>query len=384
MPPFSLVPFDRAIRHRGKWMSEDTFAFRLKVLLEHKKLSLQQIADAVGISRPAVHKWTRGGEIDYSNLRRLAAFLDVNWVWLRYGDEAVKDLGIAGTTELPMTDLRRRYTAEIMSNEARMKQAQEMAGIVTWEWNLVADELIYSSNCAKLYGREIHSNAEFWEILHPEDSVWLNDEAMKELVASTAPRVWDFRIILPDGQIRWIESRVATLLDDAGRPVRVMGTTIDISARKEAESAQERRMQLLNDAARIAGFGAWRWLRAQDELIVSDEWCRLFGVDPAHAPRHYVELSRHIHPDDRAARETAVNDALAQRADYRVLYRAALPDDTWRLVVEQGYARVAPHGEDVWLTALCRAAQPADMTTGAAAGTHPAAEEAAATGGERS
>lgn len=355
-------------------MSEDTFAFRLKVLLEHKKLNLQQVADAVGISRPAVHKWTRGGEIDYSNLRRLAAFLDVNWVWLRYGDEAVKDLGIMGNTELPMTDLRRRYTAEIMSNEARMKQAQELAGIVTWEWNLVADELIYSSNCEKLYGREIHSNDEFWEILHPEDSIWLNAEAMKELVASMAPRVWDFRIILPDGRIRWIESRVATLLDDAGRPVRVMGTTIDISARKEAESALKQHLQLVNDAARIAGFGVWRWERNQDALIVSDEWCRLFGVDPAAVPRHFVELSGHIHPEDRAARETAINDALAQRSDYRVLYRATLPDDTWRLVVELGQARVSPHGDDVWITALCRAAQPADM----AASTRPAAEDGAA------
>ncbi|MFM0341361.1 PAS domain-containing protein [Paraburkholderia fungorum] len=346
-------------------MSEDTFAFRLKVLLEHKKLSLQQIADAVGISRPAVHKWTRGGEIDYSNLRRLAAFLEVNWVWLRYGDEAVKDLGIVGATELPMTDLRRRYTAEIMSNEARMKHAQELAGIVTWEWNLVADELIYSSNCAKLYGREIHSNEEFWEILHPEDSIWLNADAMKDLVASQVPRVWDFRIIMPDGSIRWIESRVATLLDDAGRPVRVVGTTMDITTRKEAERAQQERLQLLNDAARIAGFGAWRWLRGQDALIVSDEWCRLFGVDPAEAPRHYVELSDHIHPEDRAAREAAVNDALARRTDYRVLYRASLPDDTCRLVVEQGHARVSPHGDDVWLTALCRAAQPADMAAAA-------------------
>lgn len=355
-------------------MSEDTFAFRLKVLLEHKKLSLQQVADVVGISRPAVHKWTRGGEIDYSNLRRLAAFLDVNWVWLRYGDAAVKDLGISGNTELPMTDLRRRYTAEIMSNEARMKQAQEAAGIVTWEWNLVTDELIYSSNCAKLYGRELHSNDEFWEILHPEDSIWLNADALRDVVASKAPRVWDYRIVLPDGRIRWIESRLATLLDDAGRPVRMVGTTIDISARKDAECALERRVQLLNDAERMAGFGAWRWLRGQDELMVSDEWCRLFGVDPAAAPRHYADLAKHIHPDDRAARDVAVDDALAKRTDYRVLYRASLPDDTWRLVVEQGHARVSPHGDDVWLTALCRAAQPADL----AAAAPPAADSPAA------
>lgn len=345
-------------------MSEDTFAFRLKVLLEHKQLSLQQVADVVGISRPAVHKWTRGGEIDYSNLRRLAAFLEVNWVWLRYGDEAVRDLGINSKTELPMTDLRRRHTAEIVSNEARMKQAQEAAGIVTWEWNLVTDELFYSSNCARLYGREIHTNEAFWEILHPEDAHWLNAETMRDVIASKTPRVWDFRIILPDGHVRWIESRLAVLLDDAGRATRVIGTTIDISARKEAESSLASRFQLLNDAARLAGFGAWRWLRNADELVVTEEWCRLFGVDAAVPPRHYVDLSRHIHAEDRAAREAAVNEALAQRGDYRVLYRAALPDDTWRLVVEYGQARVSPHGDDVWITALCRAAQPADMNGG--------------------
>ncbi|WP_322061095.1 PAS domain-containing protein [Paraburkholderia sp. J63] len=354
-------------------MSVDTFAFRLKVLFEHKKLSLQTVADAVGISRPAVHKWTRGGEIDYSNLRRLAAFLDVSWVWLRYGDEAVKDLGVSASPDLPMTDLRRRYTAEIVSNEARMREAQQASGIVTWEWNLVTDELIYSDNCAKLYGREIHSNDEFWPILHPVDSIWLNAEAMHEVIVDGTSHVWNFRIILPDGRIRWIESRFATLLDDARRPMRVLGMTIDISARKEAECAEERRVQLLNDAERMEGFGACRWLRNQDELIVSSEWCRLFCVDPGSAPCHYADLARFINPDDRAARDTAIDEAIAKRTDYRVLYRTSLPDGTWRLVVEEGHARASPHGDDVWLTALCRAARPADL----AAAAKPAADSPA-------
>ncbi|CAG9264249.1 PAS domain S-box-containing protein [Paraburkholderia unamae] len=354
-------------------MSEDTFAFRLRVLLEHRKLTLQQVADAVGLSRPAVHKWTRGGEIDYLNLRRLAAYLEVNWVWLRYGDEAVHDLGISGRTMLPVTDLVRRHTAEIVSNEARMKQAQEATGIVTWEWNLVTDELIYSSNCAKLYGREIRTNDDFWPILHPEDAAWLTIEALRDVVRSRVPRVWEYRIVLPDDGIRWIESRVATLLDDAGRPVRMIGTTIDISARKEKEHESELRVRLLNDAERMAGFGALRWLRNQDELVVSDEWCRIFGIRPTSAPRHFAELARHIHPDDRTSRAAAIDAALATRTDYHVVFRALLPDETSRLVVEQGHTRVSPHGDDVWLTALCRAARPADFaaTTLSAAGSAP-------------
>ena len=359
-------------------MSEDTFAFRLKVLLEHKKLSLQQVADVVGISRPAVHKWTRGGEIDYSNLRKLASFLDVNWVWLRYGDEAVKDLGLSGHTELPMTDLRRRYTAEIVSNEARMKQAQEAAGIVTWEWNLITDEINYSGNCEKLYGRELRNNEEFWAILHPEESSWLNTQSLQDAIASKEPHVWDFRIVLSDGRIRWIESRTATLLDDAGRPVRMVGITIDVSSRKETEFALQRRVGLLDEAERLAGHGAWRWQKSRDELLVSDGWCRLFGLEPAGAPRHYAELASHIHAGDRAAREEAINQALARQGDYRTLYRASLPDGTWRLIVEQGQVQAVTDPDDLHLTALCRTATPADAasTDSLAASNHAASNAA--------
>ncbi|MBJ9682180.1 MULTISPECIES: PAS domain-containing protein [Burkholderia] len=347
-------------------MSEDTFAFRLKVLLEHKKLSLQQVADAVGISRPAVHKWTRGGEIDYSNLRKLAAFLDVNWVWLRYGDDAVKDLGIGAQPELPMTDLRRRYTAEIVSSEARMKHAQEAAGIVTWEWNLVSDELIYSDNCAKLYGREIHSNEEFWDILHPDERSWLNSRALREAIDARKPYVWEFRIVLPDGTVRWIESRTATLVDDAGRPTRMVGTTIDISARKSLEQQLRAQIALLADAERLAGRGAWQWRQAPDEVMVSDEWCRLFGVERDDAPHRHAQVQARVHPDDRAARDAALQEAMAKHGDYRVLYRALLPDGTVRLMLEQGHARPDDEGDGVRVTAMCRAAEPADAMAFAA------------------
>ena len=108
-------------------MLENSFAFRLKELLEHHKLTLQAVGTALGISRTAVHKWTRGGEIDYDNLRKLADFLKVNWIWLRYGDEALQNIQQPQVVELPMTDLRRRLTAEIMESETRMKLAQELS-----------------------------------------------------------------------------------------------------------------------------------------------------------------------------------------------------------------------------------------------------------------
>ncbi len=69
--------------------SNNGFSERLSHLMKEKQLTLAQVASAIGTSAPSVHRWTKGGEIDYGNLRLLADFLEVNWIWLRYGDEAI-------------------------------------------------------------------------------------------------------------------------------------------------------------------------------------------------------------------------------------------------------------------------------------------------------
>ena len=70
-------------------MKKNGFADRLKALLKQKQLTLAQVAKGVGTSIPSVHRWSNGGEIEYENLRALADFLEVNWIWLRYGDDAL-------------------------------------------------------------------------------------------------------------------------------------------------------------------------------------------------------------------------------------------------------------------------------------------------------
>ncbi|MDN0084080.1 PAS domain S-box protein [Crenobacter sp. SG2305] len=257
-------------------MTENSFAFRLKELLEHKKLTLQAVATALGVSRPAVHKWTRGGEIDYDNLRRLAAFLNVNWIWLRYGEEAQRDLANAEPVELPMTDVRRRYTAEIMENEARMKLAQENARIVTWEWNLITDAVTYSTNVEAVYGWPIGRNEDFWPHVPDADAAMMRG-VYEHSIASGEPHEIDFRIVDPAGETRWIASRATPIRDADGRIVKMVGISMDNTARKTAEEALRRsearfRAIFENASGGIAYIGLdGRWLKANQTL------CELLG-----------------------------------------------------------------------------------------------------------
>ncbi|GAB7547999.1 hypothetical protein CS8_076920 [Cupriavidus sp. 8B] len=267
--PFGLLGFATGLTlgdrvHQADTMKEDSFAFRLKELLEHKKLTLQAVATALGLSRPAIHKWTRGGEIDYDNLRKLAAFLNVNWIWLRYGEEAQREAESSSAVSLPMTDVRRKYTAEIMDSEARMKLAQEAARIVTWEWNLITDAVTYSPNVESVYGWPIASNADFWKRAHPED-IPMMERIYEDSLRTGEPHEFDFRILPPDGGIRWISSRATPIRDVEGRLVKMVGISMDSTARKAVEQSlrdQQARFravfELASEGMALIGIG-WQW-----------------------------------------------------------------------------------------------------------------------------
>ncbi len=66
--------------------------------MEERDLTFDHIGTCTGVSAQAAHKWTTGGDIQYKNLRRLADCLEVNWLWLRYGPEALKDIEERGDT----------------------------------------------------------------------------------------------------------------------------------------------------------------------------------------------------------------------------------------------------------------------------------------------
>ena len=328
-------------------MMENSFAFRLKELLEHHKLTLQAVGTALGISRTAVHKWTRGGEIDYDNLRKLAAFLKVNWIWLRYGEDALQGVQTTQVVELPMTDLRRRYTAEIMESETRMKLAQEGARIVTWEWNLISDEVTYSPNVEAVYGWQVNRNEDFWVHL-PEEDV-LNMQAMyAQAVAEGTGCECDFRIYQPDGEMRWISSRATVVRDSAGRSIRMVGISMDTTDRKVAEEAlrnSEERFRAIFELA----WGALAYIDLDGTWKrVNSSFCELLGY---RAEALYgMTFQQLTHPDDLATNLTLLQRLLAGEID--------------RYVVEK---RVRHHdGYYVWVrarTALqrCQSGEPEQL-----------------------
>jgi PAS domain S-box-containing protein len=163
-----------------------------------------------------------------------------------------------------------------MESEARMTLAQESAGIVTWEWNLITDEVIYSPNVEAVYGWQIRRNADFWPHLPAEDAAAMQ-EMFGDCIANCEPYEFDFRIFQPSGEMRWISSRATPLPDSAGRSVKMVGISMDTTARKTAEEALRKSEERFRSIFELAcGAMAYigldgRWLRVNNTL------CELLG-----------------------------------------------------------------------------------------------------------
>jgi len=132
--------------------------------------------------------------------------------------------------------------AERDSATARLAEAQELAHIGSWEWDMVADRVTWSDELYRIYGFEPQSiditYERYLERIHPDDR-----EPVRKAVARAAAEgssfVFEHRAVLGDGRVRWLQARGRVVLNDAGKPVRMVGTSQDVTERKQLDELRD-------------------------------------------------------------------------------------------------------------------------------------------------
>jgi PAS domain S-box-containing protein len=132
--------------------------------------------------------------------------------------------------------------------------ALDAKGMGEWRWDLATGEMTATEGARALLGLPPRGALDYGRLLgavHPEDRE-LVDRALRRALAGRRDYELEHRCVAPDGTLRWLHARGCPHWDDAGRPVRLHGVVLDVTARRRAEE-QLRQVQRLEAVGQLAG-----------------------------------------------------------------------------------------------------------------------------------
>jgi signal transduction histidine kinase len=163
-----------------------------------------------------------------------------------------------------------------------------------------------------------------WQRIDPDDRDRAYEEAQQALRERRGHSI-GYRIVLPDGTAKHLESTSRPAFSATGELVEVLATQVDVTERKRAEDALRRSEAYLAEAQRLSRTGSFGWRVADNLIVWSQEMYRIFELDPAVKPTLELVLGR-THPDDIALVRGVIERLVNEDRDYDVEHRLLLPD----------------------------------------------------------
>jgi PAS domain S-box-containing protein len=230
---------------------------------------------------------------------------------------------------------RMQVEEQLKQSESQLAEAQRLAHLGSWNWDLQGNALSWSDELYRIFGVEPQTFNPAYEefvadFVHPEDQAFVRGITESSL-KTQKPFSFYNRIFRPDGEERVIHSRGDVVSDEHGNPIRMFGTAQDVTERRRAEEALKESQRRLEEAQRIAHVGHYEHDLDTGVIVMSDENYRILGLQPQES----ITLSRafeFVHPDDRERLHRIRNEAVRTGQPFDVEYRFVRPDGEVRFI----------------------------------------------------
>lgn len=208
------------------------FSTRLQELMHQRGVKLADVSAAVGKSTQTVHKWTKGGDIGHESLLKLAAYLNTNWLELRYGPHEVAAV-VEYYYSKTSSALENTLLYSIIANERRLNEIVTAMKVGIWELDFLHNRLYWNSNCWELMTGESHKAG--WienKTGYSKELMCSQDIPMTEAAMRYADSARNNEVIITHFRVKWrpdvwLFNRAIVSKDANGRLIRLSGTRVE-------------------------------------------------------------------------------------------------------------------------------------------------------------
>ena len=196
-----------------------------------------------------------------------------------------------------------RDITELKKAQIQLVDSQRLAKVGSWELDIATGRTRWSDEWYRIFGLPKDVPADFQTFLsrvHPKDRGLIVD-AQKKSHTNGGPFNVDFRIIRPDGELRFIRSIVEAIKDDEGTLVRLNGAAQDVTDEVKAIELLRESEARLKSAERITHVGHWTWNLKTNRALWSEEIFRIMGQPPDYEPDYEMFLQMVASGDRRPA-----------------------------------------------------------------------------------
>ena len=247
---------------------------------------------------------------------------------------------------------RARAEHDLRASQERYRRALRSLSAALWEWNVLADLVFYSSRYKDLLGyparESVEPMASFFDALHPDDAEQARAALQHHLATPGSTYEVEYRLLTRPGDYRWFSAQGEAEWDEQGRPYRMTGSIIDITARKVAEAALKHSEEGLRTLAESMPQLVWIALPDGAHSYFNQKWMEYTGanLDDLYGSG-WLDW---VHPDDRQRITEGWLQASATGETHQPEYRLRRADGVYRWFLARALpARAADGSIDKWL-----------------------------------
>lgn len=287
----------------------ESFPWTLRQVLAGRSVTISSMDDVPGGAERDRESWLHFG------LKNVAVFPLSAGGGTVFGVISFHDMATARTWSEPLIKrlelvaqifanaiVRKRFEQSLRESEERLALATEAAGAGPWVLDAEGKRFWVVPQIMELLGLPPGDSLEverFLALVYPDDLQHVRD-AMDQAMRLHEMKAVEYRVVRPDGQMRWILSRGRMFSRGYSAPSRLMGITADITERKLAEEALRMSQRRLETGAELAGLGFYEAADGENITYLDGRVRDICGFPPDKdhgvvALKFWLE---HIHPDD--------------------------------------------------------------------------------------